>query len=121
MPDSAASSARLFVFVAGLAGAAGVSLSAAQAHLGGAFTDTAATMLLVHAPVLLAIGLVGGNRLVRLAGLLWIVGLVLFCGDLLTRDFLGHSLFSYAAPTGGTLLILTWFLTACSALLKQKP
>lgn len=121
MPDPAASPKRPFVFAAGVAGATGVGLSAAQAHIGGAFTGTAATMLLVHAPALLAVGLVGGNGLLRLAGVFWTVGLVLFCGDLLTRDFLGHSLFPFAAPTGGTLLILAWLALACSALLKPKP
>jgi len=120
MPHTAISPLRSFVFAAGLAGAAGVGLFAAQAHVGGAFTGTATTMLLVHAPALLAAGLVGGNVLLRLAGFLWIVGLLLFCGDLLMRDFAGHSLFPFAAPTGGTLLILAWLVTACSALQKAK-
>jgi len=123
MPDPAASSspARPFVVAAGLAGAAGVGLSAAQAHIGGTFTGTAATMLLIHAPALLAIGLAGGNAVLRLAGVVLIVGLLLFCGDLLARDFLGRSLFPFAAPTGGTLLILAWLAAACSALSRPGP
>lgn len=111
---------RPLIFAAGLAGAAGVGLSAVQAHTGGAFTGTAATMLLVHAPAILAIGLFGRNTVLRLAGLVLVVGLVLFCGDLLAHDFLGHRLFPFAAPTGGTLLILAWLGVACSALVGSK-
>lgn len=116
MPDLNSPVARPLVLAAGLAGAAGVALSAAEAHTGGAFTGTAARMLLVHAPALLAIGLFGGNTILRWAGLILVVGLMVFCGDLLARDFLGHRLFPLAAPTGGTLLILAWLAMACSAL-----
>jgi len=112
---------RPLVFAAGIVGAAGVALSAAEAHSGGAFTGTAATMLLVHAPALLAIGLAGRSPLLRLAGLALVVGLVLFCGDLLARDFLGHRLFPFAAPTGGMLLILAWLAAGCSSLLRSRP
>ena len=103
----------------GLAGALGVALSAAEAHTGGAFTGIAARMLLVHAPALLAIGLFGGNVILRWAGLILVLGLVLFCGDLLARDFFGHRLFPFAAPVGGTLLILSWLATVCSALVRR--
>ncbi|MGN6306912.1 MAG: DUF423 domain-containing protein [Mesorhizobium sp.] len=120
MTDSYPPAARPLVFAAGIAGAAGIALSAAEAHTGGAFTGTAATMLLVHAPALLAIGLVGRSPLLRLAGLVLVVGLVLFCGDLLARDFLGHRLFPFAAPAGGTLLILAWLAAGCSSLLRSK-
>ncbi|TIN31627.1 MAG: DUF423 domain-containing protein, partial [Mesorhizobium sp.] len=52
---------RILVLAGGLVGAAGVALSAAAAHRGGAFTGTAASFLLMHAPVFLAIGLIGGS------------------------------------------------------------
>jgi len=120
MPETIKPQLRPFVVTGGLAGAAGVALSAAQAHTGGAFTGTAATMLLVHAPALLAVGLAGGNAILRLAGFVLIVGLVLFCGDLLARDFLGTRLFPFAAPTGGTLLILAWLLAAGSAFVRRN-
>ncbi|RWH56351.1 MAG: DUF423 domain-containing protein [Mesorhizobium sp.] len=100
---------RILVLAGGLVGAAGVALSAAAAHRGGAFTGTAASFLLMHAPVFLAIGLIGGSRYLRIASLL------LFSGDLLARDFLGSRLFPMSAPIGGTLLIVGWLAIAISA------
>jgi uncharacterized membrane protein YgdD (TMEM256/DUF423 family) len=49
-----------------------------------------------------------------------LVGLVLFCGDLLARDFLGGRLVPFAAPVGGSLLILGWLVVAASALIRSK-
>lgn len=116
----ASGSGRILVFVGGLCGAAGVALSAAAAHLGGAFEGTVASFLLMHAPVFLAVGLVGANRIMRTASLVLLVGLVLFCGDLLARDFLGSRLFSMSAPIGGTLLIAGWLAVAASALKRSR-
>jgi len=113
-------SARILVFAGGLAGAAGVALSAAAAHLGGAFVGTAASFLIMHAPVFLAVGLAGANRTLRIGSLVLLVGLVLFCGDLLARDFLGSRLFPMSAPIGGTLLIAGWLVIAASALMRQR-
>ncbi|RUZ84373.1 hypothetical protein EN942_17540, partial [Mesorhizobium sp. M7A.F.Ca.CA.001.14.1.1] len=42
-------SSRILVLAGGFCGAAGVALSAAAAHLGGAFVGTAASFLLMHA------------------------------------------------------------------------
>jgi uncharacterized membrane protein YgdD (TMEM256/DUF423 family) len=109
--------ARLPVLLGGLSGAAGVSLSAAAAHIGGAYVGTAATMLLMHAPALLAIGLLPANRTLRIAAYILAAGLLLFCGDLLARDFLGSPLFPFAAPTGGMLLIAGWLVVALAALM----
>ena len=114
-------SARILVFAGGLCGAAGVALSAAAAHLGGAFVGTAASFLLMHAPVFLAVGLAGANRILRIGSLVLLVGLVLFCGDLLARDFVGSRLFPMSAPIGGSLLIAGWLAIAASALVRQRP
>ena len=111
---------RFLILAAGLTGAAGVGLSAAAAHAGGAFMGTAANFLLMHAPAFLAIGLLGANRLLRIAGLTLLVGVVLFSGDLLARNFLGTRLFPLAAPTGGTLLIFGWLAVAGAAFLGWK-
>lgn len=112
--------ARILVAAGGLCGALGVALSAMAAHRGGAFTGTAASFLLMHAPVFLAIGLVGGNRVLRAGGLVLLVGLVVFSGDLLARDLLGSRLFPLAAPTGGTLLMVGWLAIAASALVSPR-
>lgn len=109
---------RVLVGAGGLAGAAGVGLSAVAAHAGGAFAGTVAGMLMAHAPVLLAVGLLSGafgGRVLRLGAYCILVGLLLFCGDLLMRDFGGHRLFAMAAPTGGTLMIAGWIVVAASA------
>jgi len=113
-------SARILILAGGLCGAAGVALSAAAAHLGGAFVGTAASFLLMHAPVFLAVGLAGTNRILRIGSLVLLVGLVLFCGDLLARDFVGSRLFPMPAPIGGSLLIAGWLAIAASALLRQR-
>lgn len=111
---------RLLAFLGGLCGVFGVALSAAAAHRGGAFIGTAANFLLFHASALLAIGLAGQNRWLRLGGFVLAVGLMLFCGDLLTRDLLGNRFFPFAAPAGGTLLIVGWLGIAVSALIRSK-
>lgn len=113
-------SARILVLAGGLCGAAGVALSAAAAHLGGAFVGTAASFLLMHAPVFLAVGLAGANRILRIGSLVLLVGLVLFCGDLLARDFVGSRLFPMSAPIGGSLLIAGWLAIAASALVRER-
>ncbi len=111
---------RILILVAGLAGTGGVALSAAASHGGGTFTATAASFMLMHAPVLLAIGLLTANRILYAASLILIAGLVLFCGDLLMRDFVGTRLFPFAAPAGGTLLMAGWLAVALAALRPGK-
>lgn len=110
---------RILVFAAGLCGASGVMLSAVASHRGGPFTDTAATFLLMHASVFLAVGLLNANRILQAGSLILLAGLILFSGDLLARDFVGSRLFPYAAPTGGTLLIAGWVMIAFSALRRS--
>ena len=36
------------------------------------------------------------------------IATALFAGDLTLRQYAGHGLFPMAAPTGGTLLIVSW-------------
>ncbi|PTE12161.1 DUF423 domain-containing protein [Mesorhizobium helmanticense] len=112
---------RILVLAGGLSGAAGVALSAAAAHLGGAFVGTAASFLIMHAPVFLAVGLLGASRILRTGSFVLLVGLVLFSGDLLARDFVGSRLFPMSAPIGGTLLIGGWLVIAASALMRPRP
>jgi uncharacterized membrane protein YgdD (TMEM256/DUF423 family) len=40
----------------------------------------------------------------------------LFAGDVSMRAFAGHRMFPMAAPTGGTLLILSWLVLAAAAI-----
>ena len=115
---------RALIALAGLCGAAGVGLSAAAAHAGGGNLATAAAMLLAHAPALLAIGLfmrTAGNRLLGAGALVLGLGLLLFCGDLIARHYLGGRLFPMAAPAGGMALIAGWLLIAGSAFVRAQP
>lgn len=100
--------ARILTAAGGLSGAAGVALSAAAAHAGGANTATAASFLLMHAGAFLAVGLTRASQPMRVAAIVVLVGLALFSGDLLMRDFAGMRLFPMAAPAGGSLMILGW-------------
>ena len=109
---------RFLVLAGGLCGAAGVALSAAAAHSGGANVGTAASFLLMHAPVFLVVGLLGGNRMLRLGAWALLVGVLVFAGDLLMRDYAGTRLFPMAAPAGGTLMILAWLVIAASAIFR---
>ena len=112
--------ARFLILVAGLCGAAGVALSAVAAHGGAANTATAATFLVVHAPVLLVIGMAVFNNIMRWAAIVLLVGLALFAGDLVTRDLTDDRLFAMAAPIGGGLMIVGWVGIALSALFPRR-
>jgi uncharacterized membrane protein YgdD (TMEM256/DUF423 family) len=112
--------ARLLILAAGLSGAAGVALSAVAAHGGAANTATAATFMVVHAPVLLVIGMTVFNNIMRWAAVVLLLGVLLFAGDLVTRDFTDDRLFAMAAPAGGGLMILGWLGIAVSALFPRR-
>ena len=111
--------ARLFSLPAGLSGAAGVALSAAAAHAGGSDLGSAATMLLVHAPAFLVLGLLAAPRLTRIGGAVLGAGVLLFAGDLCARHFLGTRLFPMAAPAGGVAMIAGWLIVAARSALSQ--
>ena len=119
---------RLLIGLAGLMGAAGVALAAASAHGGDASRlASASAMLLFHATAILAVvallerGLLhGGIGLVAAFG--FVIAATLFAGDLTVRQYAGHSLFPYAAPTGGTLMILSWLaVTLAAVVAKRSP
>jgi uncharacterized membrane protein YgdD (TMEM256/DUF423 family) len=112
----------ILIALAGLMGAGGVVLAAAGAHMApGAGLDSAAYMLLFHAAAVL-----GGAALLQ-QGVLWrplalivlaawVLGGVLFSGDIALRAFAGHRLFPMAAPSGGVILIGAWFALAAAAI-----
>jgi len=112
----------ILIAFAGLMGAGGIILAAAGAHgAPNAGLESAAYMLLFHAAALL-----GGAALVQ-HGLLWrplmlvvlmawIIGALLFSGDIALRAFAGHRLFAFAAPTGGIILIAAWLALAAAAI-----
>lgn len=106
---------RLFSTLGGLCGALAITAYAGAAHGGDNHLGTIAPILLGHAPALLVLSLiVPANRAAHVAGALLVVGLALFCGDLVMRGFTSDRLFPMAAPTGGTLMILGWLGVALS-------
>jgi uncharacterized membrane protein YgdD (TMEM256/DUF423 family) len=112
---------RLLTVLAGLMGAAGVVLAALAAHQPDAGRlGAASSMLLFHATAIIATVLLIDRGLAQISiGIVAAAGFVagagLFGGDLTLRQFAGHSLFSMAAPSGGTLLILSWLVLALAA------
>jgi uncharacterized membrane protein YgdD (TMEM256/DUF423 family) len=112
---------RILVILAAIMGADGVMLAAAAAHQPDALRlASASSMLLFHATaVLAAVALV--ERGIARAGIGitaafgFVVASALFAGDLTMRQYAGHSLFPLAAPTGGTLLIVSWLALAVAA------
>jgi uncharacterized membrane protein YgdD (TMEM256/DUF423 family) len=112
---------RIHLLIAALMGAAGVALWAMAAHRpNGAPLVTAAQFLLFHSPAIIAItacrklGLLA-NRIVSLAVAALVLGILLFCGDIVMRSFAGSPLFTMAAPAGGSLTILGWLGVAVAA------
>lgn len=117
---------RLLIPIAGLMGAAGVALAAASAHGADASRlASASAMLLFHATAILAGAalidrslLHGGIGLAATSG--FALAAALFATDLTLRQYAGHALFPYAAPTGGSLLILSWLALAVAALWPRR-
>lgn len=117
---------RLLIALAGLMGAAGVALAAASAHGSDAGRlASASAMLLFHATAILAAvallarGLLhGGIGLVAAFG--FVIGAVLFAGDLTLRQYAGHSLFPMAAPTGGTTMLVSWLMVTLAAVVAAR-
>jgi uncharacterized membrane protein YgdD (TMEM256/DUF423 family) len=112
---------RFFLAAAGLAGAAGVALGAASAHIGGGNLGTAANFLLFHAPALLGISLLanrtaGPARAVMFAGVLLTIGVTLFSGALALGALANWRPIPMAAPTGGVLIIAGWLTLGAAGL-----
>ena len=112
---------RILVVFAAIMGADGVILAALSAHLpDAARLGSASSMLLFHAAAVLGTVALAERGVIQLGiGLLAASGFVLaaalFATDLTVRQFADHSLFPMAAPTGGTLLILSWLALAVAA------
>ena len=112
---------RILVILAGIMGADGVILAALAAHQSDAARlAPASSMLLFHAAAVLGVTALTERGIVNAKGGLaaafgFVVASALFAGDLTMRHFAGHSLFPFAAPTGGTLLIVSWLVLAVAA------
>ena len=117
---------RILIILAGVMGADGVILAAAAAHQPDATSlASASSILLFHATALLgAVALIERGVIHAPIGLTaacgFLLGAALFAGAVTLRHFTGHSLFPMAAPTGGTLLIISWLALAVAAAWPRK-
>jgi uncharacterized membrane protein YgdD (TMEM256/DUF423 family) len=113
---------QILIALAGLMGAAGVTLTAASAHgKPGAGLDSAGYLLLLHAAAVIAgAAAVRSGIVLRPLGLivLWgfVAGAGLFAADVAARAYLGHRLFPMAAPAGGVIMIVSWLALTAAAL-----
>ena len=112
---------RILIILAGVMGADGVILAAAAAHQPDATRlASASSMLLFHACAVLAAVALAERGVIHVrigiaAAFGFVIATALFSGDLSLRQYAGHGLFPMAAPTGGTLLIVSWLGLAVAA------
>jgi uncharacterized membrane protein YgdD (TMEM256/DUF423 family) len=117
---------RILIGLAALMGACGVVLAAAVAHLADASRlGAASSMLLFHATAVLATLAIADRAIVdakigTVAAIGFVIAASLFASDLTIRQYAGHGLFPMAAPTGGTLLILSWVVLAVAAMWPRR-
>lgn len=103
--------------LAALMGAAGVAIAAIGAHAaGGELATTASMFLVLHAAALLGVSAHARQRESARAllsvGFALAIGTILFAADLAARAFFGARLFPFAAPIGGSAMILSWLALA---------
>lgn len=111
---------RLWLILAGFSGAVAVAMGAVAAHalsgdaIAAGLVDKASRYQVIHALALLAVALLAERRPVwpaMVAGTLFVVGSVLFCGSLYALAF--HLVSATPlAPVGGTSFILGWLSLA---------
>ena len=104
--------------IAALMGAAGVALAAAGVHeSGGELAERGALFLLLHAAAALAIAAharvpIASARALVVVGFVMEAGAALFSAELAMRAFTGERIFPFAAPIGGTTMMLSWVAVA---------
>ena len=112
---------RILIILAAIMGADGVILAALSAHQADASRLAAASsMLLFHSTAVLATVALAERGLIHakggiVAALGFVIASSLFAADLSLRQYAGHGLFPFAAPAGGTLLIVSWLILAVAA------
>jgi uncharacterized membrane protein YgdD (TMEM256/DUF423 family) len=110
---------KLCVFAAGFSGAMAVGFAAMGAHgfdePAAKFLDTGSRFQLIHAVVLLALGLgKGQGRWLKASSVLFLLGTILFSGSLYAVALASLPV-NHLIPAGGGCFILGWLALACSA------
>ena len=91
-------SQRICCAFSGLFGACGIAAYAAASHIGGYYAAVA-PVLLGNAAALFGFFIATKTNIVmRLSGVLIIIGVLLFAADIMTRELWSDRLFPYAAP-----------------------
>ena len=111
---------RPLLAAAGLCGALGAGIAAAASHRADPNLAVAGNFLLFHAPALIGLSLLAGNRIASIAGWVLVIALILFAGDLASLSQLGHGLFPLAAPLGGMALIIGWLLVIAAGVFAPR-
>jgi uncharacterized membrane protein YgdD (TMEM256/DUF423 family) len=112
---------RLLLVIAGPLGAAGVAAAAAAAHVAGdGPLASAAQVMMIHAAALVGLTALAapgrrGARPIRVIGTAMGLAAGLFGADVTLFALTGGHLFRWAAPIGGTTLILAWSALALAA------
>lgn len=82
--------------------------------------ETAVEYQFIHSLGLLAVSMLAerqpGSATLRIAALLLLVGILLFCGGVYASSLDGPQLIASMAPTGGIALIAGWLLVAFGVL-----
>ena len=126
---------RAFLACGAVLGLLTVAIGALAAHLpdrllapgGRALLHSAVEMQGWHVPALLACGLLAQrrrDRILRLAGLGFLVGIVCFCAGVDSLAFAAGAGWAqavgHAAPFGGSVLMLAWLLLAAAVLRPRR-
>jgi len=104
--------------VAALMGAAGVGLAALGVHAsGGELAERGALFLLIHAAAVLGIAAhariaTAPGRALVIIGFVMEAGAALFSAELAMRAFTGERIFPFAAPIGGSTMMISWLALA---------
>jgi uncharacterized membrane protein YgdD (TMEM256/DUF423 family) len=102
--------------LAALMGGAGVALAAAAVHMsGGELAQRGALFLILHAAA--ALGIAAHARIkpapgIVATGFVMEAGASLFAAELACHAFAGVRLFPFAAPIGGSAMMLSWLALA---------
>jgi uncharacterized membrane protein YgdD (TMEM256/DUF423 family) len=132
--------AGLWLLLAGLLGASGVAMGAYEAHnLEALLTrwglpaeeiagrlhncEVAVRYQMYHAVAYLGLAVAGktiGGRSLQVAGVAWLLGILLFSGILYMLVFTGNRSMVHLIPIGGLLLIIGWLAVAIGACLATS-
>ena len=126
------STGRVLIMAGGILGLLGVVAGAMGVHAlrdtldarALSIFETGVRFQMYHALALLAVGLLAGQwktGIVKLSGVLFTVGVVLFSGSLYILAITGIGVFGAIAPLGGLSLMAAWTSLIVGAIRQRDP